>query len=155
MKQQWTAEELCTSWMLVDTEKAFVNSYYTGPNRIGIATILKCFEQNGRFPQRKEDVPEQIVVYIAQQLNVHHDEFSSYGWSGGTIDRHRAYIRSFLGVRTCTAQDLAALATWLSSQTLVGEDRQLERLQEMVCDRFPGAHATLLWPHHAVWRVPA
>jgi len=132
MKQQWTSEELLASWMLTDTETAFINSHYTGPNRVGIGALLKCFQQAGRFPQRKQDIPEQIVAHISQQLNVHHGEFDAYGWSGGTIDRHRARIRSFLGFRCGTAHDFATIGKWLSSQALVGEVRQLDRLKEAV-----------------------
>jgi hypothetical protein len=109
MKQQWTSEELLASWMLTDTEKVFINSQYTGPNRMGIGALLKYFQQDGRFPQRKQDIPEQIVMHIAQQLALQPEEFHSYGWTGGTIDRHRARIRSFLGFRICTAQDVAEI----------------------------------------------
>jgi hypothetical protein len=136
MKQQWTSEELLASWMLTDTEKTFINSHYTGQNRVGIGALLKCFQQNGRFPQRKQDVPGQIIVHIAQQVNVSHQAFDAYSFSGGTIDRHRAHIRSFLGFRTCTARDLADMTTWLSSQPFVGEDRQIDRLREAVYARF-------------------
>jgi hypothetical protein len=136
MKQQWTSEELLASWTLTDTEKAFINSHYTGPNRAGIGALLKYFQKGGRFPQRKQDIPEQIVAHISQQLNVHHAEFGAYRWSGGTIDRHRADVRSFLGFRRGTAQDAAEIGRWLSSQALVGEDRQLDRLKEAVYARF-------------------
>jgi hypothetical protein len=115
--------ELLASWTLTDLEKAFINNHYTGPNRVGIGALLKCFQQDGRFPQRKQDVPGQIIVHIAQQLNIHHDEFGSYGWSGGTIDRHRTHIRSFLGFRIGTARDVAEITKWLSSQVLPADER--------------------------------
>jgi hypothetical protein len=53
MKQQWAPQELIDHWMLTDTEKTLVNQYHTDPNRIAGAILLKYFQREGKFPQRK------------------------------------------------------------------------------------------------------
>src|SRR4051795_13360192 len=136
MNQQWTLEELLASWMLTDTEKVFINSRYTDTNKVGFGTLFKYFQQDGRFPQRKQDIPEQIVLHIAQQLALQPKEFHAYRWTEGTIDRHRARIRSFLGFRICTAQDVVEITQWLSTQELPGDERQPDRLKDVVYARF-------------------
>ena len=98
MKQQWAPQELIDHWTLTGPEKTLTNQYHTDPNRIASALLLKFFQREGKFPQRKQDIPRVIVEHIAQQLHLETTVFNSYKWGKGTIDRHRSQIRKFLNV---------------------------------------------------------
>jgi hypothetical protein len=95
MKQQWLSDELLQLWMLSASELTFINNYQTDTNRLGCGILLKCAQIDGRFPQRKQDIPRQIVEYIAQQIHVPSSVFDVYQWRGGTNDRHRNHIDVF------------------------------------------------------------
>src|SRR5450759_307714 len=49
---------------VTDTEKAVANSYRTDANRLGFCTLLKCFQHEGKFPNRKQDISKQIILHI-------------------------------------------------------------------------------------------
>jgi TnpA family transposase len=136
MKQQWTSEELLTSWMLTDTEKTLINGFHTHPNRLGFGTLFKCFQNEGKFPQRKQDIPPVIVEHIGQQLHVLKTALDFYNWTGRTTKRHRVHIRQFLGFKAGTVADATKITAWLSLHPLLGENRQFDRLKEGVYERY-------------------
>ncbi len=76
------------------------------------------------------------MEHIAQQLHVPETALNFYNWTGRTQRRHRTHIRSFLGFRTGTDADATEITAWLSSHTLIGEDRQFDRLKEVVYERY-------------------
>ncbi len=136
MKQQWAAQELLDHWTLSSDERILVNSYHTDSNKLGCALLLKYFQREGKFPQRKQDIPRVIIEHLAQQLQIKTSAFDSYRWERGTIDRHRAQIRKFLKVRTGTVADANEILAWLVAQTQVIETHNIDRLKEVVYDRY-------------------
>jgi Domain of unknown function (DUF4158) len=136
MKQHWAPQELIDHWMLTDTEKTLVNQYHTDPNRIASALLLKFFQREGKFPQRKQDIPRVIVEHIAQQLHLETTVFDSYRWGKGTIDRHRSHLRKFLGVRMGTVADANTILQWLEGQSQLLEEHNFDRLKEIVYERY-------------------
>ena len=88
----------------------------TDYNRLGCAVLLKSFQIQGKFPQRKQDIPTIIIEYIAQQLTIVSSVFQQYAWAGRTIEKHRSQIRKFLGVRIGTVADANAVFHWLETQ---------------------------------------
>jgi hypothetical protein len=69
------------------------------------------------------------VEFVARQLRVDAGSLGFYGWSGRTVERHRAEIRSYLGFRECTVADGEKLTDWLA-----GDYAQKERRYELVKD---------------------
>jgi TnpA family transposase len=136
MKQQWAPQELIDHWTLTDPEKTLANQYHTDPNRIASALLLKFFQREGKFPQRKQDIPRVIVEHIAQQLHLETTVFSSYKWGKGTIDRHRSQIRKFLDVRMGTVADANTMVQWLEGQSQLLEEHNFDRLKEIVYERY-------------------
>ena len=136
MKQQWAPQELIDQWLLTDVEIALVNTYHTEPNRFAFALLLKYFQREGKFPQRKQDIPRDIIEHIARQLHLEATVFDTYRWEKGTIDRHRSQIRKFLDVRMGTVADANAVFHWLESQNQLLEEHNLDRLKEVVYERY-------------------
>ena len=137
MKQQWTSQELIDHWALTQNEIVLAQSISKiDHNQLGYALMLKYFQREGKFPQRKQDIPSQIIIHIAQQLCVKESAYASYNWAGRTQKRQRLHIRSFLGFRISTAADANEVTAWLSSHALLGENRQFNHLKEVVYERY-------------------
>jgi hypothetical protein len=117
MPQADDGEELMVDWTLLPAEAILVGSK-RGPARLGFAVLLKCFQREGRFPQRPQDVPPTVVAHLAAQVGIPPEHWSAYDWDGRTIIYHRAEIRTFLGFREATIADQEALGTWLEAQVL-------------------------------------
>ena len=114
MKQRWTSDELNNYWTLTNEETELVNkTSKTDYNRIGYAVLLKYFQIEGKFPHRKQEIPDVVVEHIAQQLKVQSNEFKRYELQERVAKRHRVQIRAFLGVRVGTVVDAKTILAWL------------------------------------------
>nr|WP_235676466.1 DUF4158 domain-containing protein [Bacillus mycoides] len=98
MKNNWNEDELLTNFVLMPNELHLSMVNKTEANRLGFALLLKYFQQEARFPSKKQDVPKVIIEYIAKQLAISPDRFEEYSWGGKekTYTRHRKIIRNFV-----------------------------------------------------------
>jgi hypothetical protein len=69
MKQSWHPDELAQYWTLSGDARALLANK-TGATRLAFAVLLKAFQLDGRFPERREDIPSHIVAHLAQQVGV-------------------------------------------------------------------------------------
>ena len=127
MKRHWTNEELAEHWILSSKELDLIGDSKTDHNLLGAACLLKYFQQEGRFPAQKQDIPPIVIVHLAKPLGVIPEKIIPYDWEGRTIKAHRAAIRTFLGGNFATLADEEALVEWLC-QEVVAEQRQEEAL---------------------------
>lgn len=77
---------------------------------------MKFFEHEGRFPLGAEEVPVEVVDFIARQLGVSADALAAYDWSGRSWKAHRAQVREKFGFRESTEADVEALTGWLAEE---------------------------------------
>jgi hypothetical protein len=96
-------------------------------NALAFAVLLKFFQVHGRFPRGRAEVPDEVVRFVAGQVDVTASDLGFFEWSGRTIERHRAEIRDLLGFRECSVADYAAATDWL-----VQHVTQVERQVELV-----------------------
>ena len=134
MKRRWELEELIEHWTLLPNELSWLSNK-TGANRLVIALLLKFFQYATRFPTSPQEVPSQLVDYIALQVQVPSELYLEYNWKGRTYIRHRSEIRTFLGIRPATVKDASALVDWLVREILPTE-ADVEHLKEIVYQRF-------------------
>ncbi|MEM8673198.1 MAG: DUF4158 domain-containing protein [Cyanobacteria bacterium P01_G01_bin.67] len=134
MKRNWELDELIESWTLLPHELALLDSKI-GANRLGFAVLLKFFELAHKFPSSPQDVPWEVVSYIAQPVNVPAQEYVNYDWNGRSMMRHRGEIRRWLGIRTCSSDDVQEMVDWLTNQVL-GQELEIEHLIVAVEERF-------------------
>ena len=127
MKRHWTNEELAEHWTLSYKELDLISDSKTDHTLLGAACLLKYFQNEGRFPAQKQDVPPIVIVHLAQQLGVVPEKIIPYDWEGRSIKAHRAAIRRFLDVHEATLSDEEAVVAWLCQQVLT-EQRQEEAL---------------------------
>lgn len=104
MKSDWPVDQLIEQWTLVPGEKELVLKK-RGPSRLVFAVFLKFFQSEGRFPDHLQEVPNIVVGYIAQQVEISPDQWLNYHWDSRTITYHRSEIRALFGFREATVGD--------------------------------------------------
>jgi hypothetical protein len=97
MRREWSDDELAEHWALRAEEKELLGNK-TGATWLGFAVLLKFFQEEGRFPRHRQEIPVAIVEYLARHVGVAHGDWKHYAWQGRTIEYHRAQIRDFLGL---------------------------------------------------------
>jgi TnpA family transposase len=115
MQRAWEPEQLIACWTLDEADWQLLANK-TGATRLGFALMLKFFDLEGRFPTSTGELPPAAVDYVARLVNVAAGELGSYGWSGRTIEYHRAQIRSERGFGEATVDDEQQLAGWLARE---------------------------------------
>ncbi|AZV42932.1 transposase [Peribacillus asahii] len=124
MKKNWNEEELLADFVLMPNELHLSMVNKTDANRLGFALLLKYFQQEAKFPSKKQEIPKVIVKYIAKQLDISPDSFDDYSWGGKekTYTRHRKSIRDFFGFRELTYTDNERFGQWLEEQVPLTHD---------------------------------
>ncbi|MFJ9845890.1 DUF4158 domain-containing protein [Kitasatospora sp. NPDC101155] len=126
-------DELVEHWTVLDDEADLVAGK-RGGTRVGFALLLKFYTRYGRFPRGRVDFPDEVVEFVARQMNVLAADFESYQWTGSTIEYHRAQIREHLGFRVCSVQDAEKLTGWLAGNVAHAE-RNPDRVREELLKR--------------------
>ena len=117
MKQFWHSDELAQHCTLSGDERALLANK-TGATRLAFAVLLKAFQYDGRFPERREDVPPSIVVHLAQQVGVLPDVYAEVDWTGRSSRRHWGDILHHCGFRAFRAEDETGFVDWLSKRVV-------------------------------------
>ncbi|AWI12394.1 Tn3 family transposase [Caldibacillus thermoamylovorans] len=123
MKRNWNEDELLEHFVVVSIERKLIGNK-TGASRLGFAVLLKYFQQEARFPSKKQDIPKVVVEFIAQQLGLSSALFEEYRWGADerNFTYHRKQIREFFGFRELTAKDNELLTEWLHGQVQFTHD---------------------------------
>ena len=115
MKQDWHPDELAQHWTLAPDEHKLLGNK-TGATRLSFAILLKAFQFDGRFPDRREDVAGSVVVHLASRTDVAPEAYSDGEWSERTQRQQRAQIREHCGFRVFRVEDEPALIAWFSER---------------------------------------
>ncbi len=68
MKRLWSDDDLVAHFTLLPQDRQLLQNK-TGATRLGFAVLLKCFQQEGRFPARHE-IPFPVIRHLAEQLEL-------------------------------------------------------------------------------------
>ncbi|MEQ9468169.1 MAG: Tn3 family transposase [Ekhidna sp.] len=94
MKQYWEDDGLIEHF-LIDEEDILLAKGFTHINKLSFLVLLKFFQLEARFPRDKDEIPNTVLNYIANQLKIDEQEFKKYDLAGRTCIRHRNIIRNF------------------------------------------------------------
>ena len=114
LKRYWELNELIDQFTFLPNELSQLGNK-SKETRLGFAVLFKFFQFEARFPNHKNEIPKEIVLYIAKQLKLEPLLFDKYDWKGRTIKYHRAQIRDFFGFRESTVKDSEDVSKWLST----------------------------------------
>jgi TnpA family transposase len=116
-----TDREVARYYTLNDRELTAVNQHRRPQNRLGFAVQLCLLRCPGRTITEVKEIPEEIIAYIASQLNVSPDVFADYGKRVSTIYEHLDEIRQEFGYRDCTWRELLQAARALMPTAMESE----------------------------------
>ena len=120
MKRKWENHELIEHWTL-EAEDRKVIFRKKGANRLGFALLLKFFQREGRFPEKRNEIPKIVQTFVAEQLGLPADLYQAYNWQSRSTKRHRAEIRELTGFRPMRMSDFDELRQWLINDVLPQE----------------------------------
>ena len=92
---------------------AFIRQHRGPANRLGVALQLCSLRFPGRMLMQMSSISEQVVVYVAEQLNLPATAFIEYGRRRGTPYDHLQNICRHYGYRACTQSDVMPLIRYL------------------------------------------
>lgn len=135
MKHNWDEAELEAGWSLDESEIVYAEGR-TETNRLGFSVLLKFFQQGGRFPADKREVPRLAVDFLARQLSVSPTLWQNYSLTGRSAERTRGQIRHISGFRLATLRDGEQAQQWLLEEVIPTETTDPQHLREVVFDWF-------------------
>ncbi len=138
MKRHWEIDELIENFTFLPNELTELSNK-TGTTRLGFAVLFKYFQYEARFPSNKNEIPKEVLLYIAKQLNLDDCSIENYDWNGRTRKYHRAQIREFFGFREVNTEDIQSITSWLSKHVFY-HDAEVESLKEEAYKRFRELH---------------
>jgi len=118
---------------LTPADKEFVESRRGGANRLGVALLLCSLRYMGYFPADTKHIPENAVVFVADQLELSSIVLADYADRGETRWDHLPQVMHHLGFRRPRSGDRKSLIAWLGERALE-HDRPSQLLQQ-ACER--------------------
>ena len=119
-------------WSLTFDELS-ATAHRTDYSRLGLAVLVKFVQVEGRFPERRSDVPEVVLDYLAEQLGVSPSAFSEYDLTGRTAKRDREKAREITGFHTFSVGNDQALLNWLYTQIPLEKEENLGEAARAWC----------------------
>lgn len=138
MKRHWDLDELIDHFTFLPNELRLIGNK-TGETRLGFAVMLKYFQLEARFPNHRNEIPKEVILYISKQLGIDGAFFENYNWNSRSAKYHRVQIRDFFNFREATVEDTKTMTEWLCKHVLYN-DIDLEHLKIEAYKEFRELH---------------
>ena len=102
-------QEMSRYYALSAEDINFIRRHRGADNRLGVALQLCSLRFPGRMLMQMTAISEQVVVYVAEQLNLPATAFARYGERRGTPYDHLQNICEQYGYRACDKNDVVPL----------------------------------------------
>src|SRR5258708_12235088 len=99
MNRAWYPDELTQYWTLAPEERKLLGSNTPSATQLSAAVLLKSFQLEGRFPERRADVAGSVVVHLANQIGVPPEGYFDGDWSERTQRRQLPRIPDYPAFR--------------------------------------------------------
>src|SRR5215510_1517837 len=126
-------EDLRAFFLLSAADQHVINHQREAHTRLGFALQLCALRYLGFAPDDLSATPEEVLLYVARQLDVPATAIHAYGQRVKTRTTHFQQVQAYLGFRTATPLDLYALQTWLGERALEHDNPSL--LLQLACDK--------------------
>lgn len=134
MKRHWELDELIDYFTIMPNEFEQLGKK-TSVTRLDFTVMFKFFQYEWRFPNYKNEIPKEVVLYISKQLNLDLELFNNYDWNGRIIKYHRAQVRDFFKFREVVAKDIHTITQWVSKQVFY-HNADVNNLKDVAYNRF-------------------
>jgi TnpA family transposase len=118
---------------LTPADKEFVESKRGGANRLGVALLLCGLRYLGYFPAKVKHTPENVVAFVADQLELSAVVLADYADRDETRWDHLPQVMDHLGFRRLQTSDRKDLVVWLGERALERDRPSL--LLQQACER--------------------
>ena len=111
-----TKEEIIKYYTCSDTDLAAINKYRKGYNRLGFAIQLGIIKHKGWQMSYINNIPNTIILYVSNQLNVDPNVFEFYSNRQNTIFEHFKDIKNIYGYKPFSEENYSVICEFLSSK---------------------------------------
>ena len=101
--------DLITYFTLSSADLAQIRKQRGSANRLGFALQLCALRYLGFIPQQQETIPDEVIHYVAEQLQIQPEALAHYGQRPNTGVDHLKAITQYLGFRKATTEDVERL----------------------------------------------
>ena len=126
-------DDLRAFFLLSDADQQVINHQREAHTRLGFALQLCALRYLGFAPDDLSTTPEEVVFYVARQLDVPAAAIHAYGQRIKTRTTHLQQVQAYLGFRLATPLDFYALQTWLVERALEHDKPTL--LLQLACEK--------------------
>ncbi|MGI9436608.1 MAG: Tn3 family transposase, partial [Geminicoccaceae bacterium] len=110
--------DMAKYYTLSDADLAIIRRRRHPRNRLGFALQLCAFRYPGRLLQPGEVIPEAILTFIAEQIDVHADDLIAYGMRANTRYEHSAALQDHYGYKPFAGRMRRHFRDWLEVQAI-------------------------------------
>ncbi len=114
--------EIVKYYTLTDYDIEIINRHRKACNRLGFAVQLCCLRHPGWSLGVIRSIPESMLSYIAEQLQVNCAEFENYGLRKNTKIDHLQELRDLYGFKIFSDIDYSDLITYLTSYAMANDN---------------------------------
>ena len=111
-------DDLITHFLLTPNDLEEIQLNRTNTQRIGFAVLLCSLRYLGFFPNDMDSVPDNVILYLAEQLACKPEDLAKYGQRGATRGEHQNVIMRYLGFRRFKETETQMLVQWLNQRAL-------------------------------------
>ena len=105
--------EIAKYYTFTDSDIAIINLHRRDYNRLGFAVQLCCLRNPGWSFGNMSDIPDTVLSYIAEQLEVNSKEFEQYAQRENTRFEHLLELREVYGFKNFSDTDYNYLLEYL------------------------------------------
>jgi TnpA family transposase len=109
---------LIEHYVLSEQDLSLIRQRRGDHNRLGIAVQLALLRFPGIALQADETPPQELINFLALQLNVHSSAWDEYARRDETRREHLLELQNHYGIRSFTLGRYRSLAGWLLSTAL-------------------------------------
>jgi len=114
--------EIAKYYTFTDNDIEIINRHRRDYNRLGFAVQLCCLRNPGWSLGNIGDIPESVLAYTAEQLQVNPKEFDQYAQRENTRLEHLQELREVYGFRTFADSDSNFLLKYLMPHAMENDN---------------------------------
>jgi len=124
--------EIARYYTFTDNDLEIINRHRRDYNRLGFAIQLCCLRNPGWTLGNMSDIPDTVLSYIAEQIQVDSKEFEQYAQRENTRLEHLQELREVYGFRNFSAADNNYLLEYLMPYAM--ENDNVLRLMKLAIE---------------------